>query len=515
MKKLKLFFALFAMLALNVGNAWGATYKLTKVTSVSAGEMYVFEQGGYVMNNTVSSSALQCVNTYKTTGLAGTESYVWTLESATDGFYMKNVSNSQYLNNSSSTGVSFGNKASIWKFTFDTDGIVAIQNTKNSNRFLGWTNATSHAYKAYATSNISKPDYPHDITVYKLEVEAAPSYVITPTSNNDSWGTVSLSGAIINAEPKAGYCVSTSTPYEVKSGKATVTQNGNAFAVNASSDCTIQINFEALPTYIVTWIVNGDTKTLSPASVYEGDALGTLPTPNQSDICTDKVFVGWTTETNKDYKHATDAPELITKDTKPSGNTTYYAVFATEGEGGGTPTETWEQTTSVAVGDLVVIAQVDNGTKEMTGLGKTPETANNNYGVGTDFTTNPNGTLIWTVEEGNTSGQFSFNNGTYYLNLGANENYLSYSATKTATSSWTVSTSGERAVVTNANYDSRKIMWNKNNTRFASYSKNHGDNSGQYYYHIVFYKKSGGISYSDYTTSCSGSTELVDSLTAK
>ena len=34
--------------------------ELTKVTSVSAGGMYVFEQGGYVMNNTVSSSALQC-----------------------------------------------------------------------------------------------------------------------------------------------------------------------------------------------------------------------------------------------------------------------------------------------------------------------------------------------------------------------------------------------------------------------------------------------------------------------
>ena len=167
---LKFFFVLFATLTLNAATAWAETYKLTKVTSVSAGEKYVFEQGGYVMNNTVSSSALQCTDNYNTTGLAGTESYVWTLESASGGFYMKNVSksSSQYLNNSSSTSVSFGSKSSIWEFTF-TDGIALIQNTSNSKRFLGWTTSTSHAYKAYATSNLST--YPHEVTVYKLEVE--------------------------------------------------------------------------------------------------------------------------------------------------------------------------------------------------------------------------------------------------------------------------------------------------------------------------------------------------------
>ena len=340
MKHLKLFFALFAMLALGVGNAWGATYKLTKVTSVSAGEKYVFEQGGYVMNNSVSSNALQCTSTYNTTGLAGTESYVWTLESATGGFYMKNVSksSSQYLNNSSSTTVSFGSKTSIWKFTF-TEGIALIQNTSNSSRFLGWTTTTSHVYKAYATSNISKPDYPHDITVYKLEVEAAPSHTITAVSNNDSWGTVSLNGATITAEPKAGYCVSTSTPYEVKSGTATVTQNGNAFTVDASSDCTIQINFEALPKYTVTWIVNGDTKETQTYT--SGDALK-LPsyTPTSADCDDVKKYAGWTA-TAIDGVSETKPTDLFTA---ASGAVTssaiYYAVF--EGQTGEGATSTIE-----------------------------------------------------------------------------------------------------------------------------------------------------------------------------
>ena len=77
--------------------AWGqATYKLEQVTSVEslvAGSMYVFEQDGYVMNNTISSSALQTTNNYSTTGLSGTETYVWELATGTKGcFYIKNVS---------------------------------------------------------------------------------------------------------------------------------------------------------------------------------------------------------------------------------------------------------------------------------------------------------------------------------------------------------------------------------------------------------------------------------------
>ena len=139
--------------------------------------MYVFVQSGHAINNTVSSSALQTTDSYNTTGLTGTESYVWTLETATDGFYMKNVSITSYINNASGTNMSFGNKSSIWAFAF-TDGVALISNKSNANRFLGYTNATSYAYKAYASSNLSS--YAHDITVYKLVEESTPT-CIAPT----------------------------------------------------------------------------------------------------------------------------------------------------------------------------------------------------------------------------------------------------------------------------------------------------------------------------------------------
>ena len=265
---------------------------------------------------------------------------------------------------------------------------------------------------------------------------------------------------------------------------------------------TYNITVTAKPSYTITWRVNGVSVSGGTTSVKEGAKVTELPGTPTFSCDNTKQFVGWSesaingTTDNRPADLFTEAAAAPVVNAK----TTYHAVFA---KNSGSGSATWEQTTSVAVGDQVVIAQVDHGTKEMTGLGKTPETANNNYGEGTDFTTNPNGTLIWTVEEGNAPGQFSFNNGTYYLNLGANDNNLSYSITKNANSSWTVSTSSERAVVTNANYTSRKIMWNKSNPRFACYSgKTHGNNNGSYYYNIVFYKKSGGSSYSAYQTSC-------------
>lgn len=170
MRFLRLLQSVLLLCALAVGsNAGATTYKLTQVTSVSAGNKYEFVRNNRALSNTVSSSALQ-TSTFSSTGLAGTEAYVWTLETATGGFYLKNVSldSNQYLNNKSGkTDVSFGSKSSIWTITF-TDGVALISNKSNSNRFLGET-TTANTYKAYASSNLS--GYEHDFTVYVLVEE--------------------------------------------------------------------------------------------------------------------------------------------------------------------------------------------------------------------------------------------------------------------------------------------------------------------------------------------------------
>ncbi len=165
-----LFMFLFLFLCSSLSAA-DTTYKLVQVTSVSAGGKYVFEQNGYVMSNSISSGSLQTTNSYNTTGLTGTEAYVWTLESATGGFKMKNVSMNKYLANSSSSNMAMesSSKASVWSFSFD--GTATIRNTSNGDRYLAYTDdPSSHVYRTYSSAS-----YAHAITVYKLEDENAKS----------------------------------------------------------------------------------------------------------------------------------------------------------------------------------------------------------------------------------------------------------------------------------------------------------------------------------------------------
>lgn len=158
-------------------------------------------------------------------------------------------------------------------------------------------------------------------------------YVITAVSNNDSYGTVSGT-TTITAVPKNGYrVVAGDGGYTVTSGTATVTNNGdNTFTVEAASNCTVQINFEAIPTHTVTFSVNGNTTRKT--SVQE-DAVITFPTAVETPADAMEfpkemygmTFVGWNSSS---YTHATDAPAYVNTSTTTMGTSdvTYYAVYA-------------------------------------------------------------------------------------------------------------------------------------------------------------------------------------------
>ena len=232
---------LLGLMLAGVGSAWAeTTYKLEKVSSVKANGLYVFEQGGYVMNNTIESKALQTTKSYETTGLTGTETYVWKLESADNGFKMKNVSLSSYLANSSSkTDISFNNTGATWAFNFQDDGTVLIQNKGNSDRFLGYTTSDSHAYKAYAASNLSS--YPHAIVVYQLVAENAEEVatVAAPTISPAAGAVVS--GTIITLKAEEGCTLSYTTDGTdpIESNTAIMT-DGNVAQITVTEAITIR-----------------------------------------------------------------------------------------------------------------------------------------------------------------------------------------------------------------------------------------------------------------------------------
>ncbi len=141
-------------------------------------------------------------------------------------------------------------------------------------------------------------------------------------------GSVSIEGNVITATPAEGYRISKTTPYTVN-GTAEVAQEGNVFTVAPTSDCTVTINFEAIPTHTVTWSINGET---SEETFAEGAAL-THETP--ADI-EGKTFVGWTTAPITGEVET--APALVAP-VMGNADVTYYAVYANVTPGSATNVE--------------------------------------------------------------------------------------------------------------------------------------------------------------------------------
>ena len=153
------------------------------------------------------------------------------------------------------------------------------------------------------------------------------AFKITASSNDTAYGTVSVSGKVINATPKTGYEV---VGYDVISGSATVTRSGNAFTVTATDDVSIRINF-APRKQVQVKFVQGST-LLDTVTVYSGDAV-TLPAFS-GQVPEGCAFVGWTAAA---VAETTSVPTFYPVGSKHtlSADATFYALFSrTENDGG-------------------------------------------------------------------------------------------------------------------------------------------------------------------------------------
>ena len=228
----------------------------------------------------------------------------------------------------------------------------------------------------------------------------------------------------------------------------------------------------------ITWSVQG---TITTTTFKEQDPL-VLPT-NPAD-CSDKVFVGWTESSSVTGDKPAD---LFTSATGKVVTTakTYYAVFATKTEGGGT---TIEKATSIAVGDKVILVY-ETDSKELGGISST----STKYGLGQDYTGTPTGVFPLDVVQGKTTGTFALMNGSNYLSW-TSGNSLTTTGSLTDNSSWNISFSSGDAVIKNSYDDTRSIRWNSSSPRFACYT------GGQKA--VQLYKIGSGASYSNYSTTC-------------
>ncbi len=251
------------------------------------------------------------------------------------------------------------------------------------------------------------------------------NYTVTATTNNSNYGTVSVSGYTITASPKTGYYAS---GYTVTSGTATVTQNGNTFTVNPSSNCTVRINFAAKTQYTVTLKANGST--YSTLSCYSGQSV-TLPSTATS--VSGYSFAGWCAST---VAQTTTRPTILSGSYTPSGSVTLYAVYSkSEGSGG---TTTYQQASSVESGAQYILVAADS-ISGSTGYAVGNTVVSNSHFLSAVSVTVSNGVctpsssnlakVLWTAS-GNSSNGYSFYNSSVgkYMGLDSSE-YLAPSST--------------------------------------------------------------------------------------
>ena len=157
-----------------------------------------------------------------------------------------------------------------------------------------------------------------------------PAYTITAVSNNEAWGTVSGTSTI-TATPKEGYRVKAGdNGYTVTSGTATVVNNGdNTFSVNPSTNCTVQINFEEIPSHTLSSTVlpvaAAGTITLGSTSVSEGSTTTATAAANAG-----YKFTGWSISgTDASLSSPTDNPTEVTMGTADATVTATFKAVVT------------------------------------------------------------------------------------------------------------------------------------------------------------------------------------------
>ena len=302
---------LLAAMVFGVGNVWGApvTVSMTSFTSTTG------NVGG---DENISYAAAK--------GTAGTAPGVYSNEIRVyqnGGTFTVTANNGVKINS-----VTIGSSMET-TVTYSVDGGAASANQSiaaNGTTTVEGLECTSVKFTCTGTDKNSR------LYVNSLSVTYTPavSYTVTAVSNNNEWGTVSCKGTTITATPAEGYrVVAGNGGYTVTNGTATVVKNGdNTFKVTPLSDCTVQINFEAIPTHTVTVTGTGGTITVkdgedviaSGSSVREGTELTITAVAGVG-----KVFNSWTL-TGATPANATAATTTFTMGTS---DVTVVANYAT------------------------------------------------------------------------------------------------------------------------------------------------------------------------------------------
>jgi len=166
------------------------------------------------------------------------------------------------------TYVRWGNTSKMWGQSGVMESVPVLLEWMEEDPVDTWELGRNDAVEAITGTRNVFVDYPElafqlfgaevpvNYTTPSGGVASGVTYTITAISADLAMGTVSVTGRTITATPAAGYEVS---GYTLLSGTASVTQSGNRFTVQATSDVTVRINFaQKIPVPTVSSLNTGD-----------------------------------------------------------------------------------------------------------------------------------------------------------------------------------------------------------------------------------------------------------------
>ena len=328
MKKTTFLKSLFLLFALIVGStsAWADTD-----VTITMSQQGWTDQNEIGSGTLKSSTTTNSIFTYSSgTGSDGASAGPKYFNSGSDvRFYSKKngSGNGNYMQinvpeNTTITGIEL---TAVSGYTtavkYNIDGGSDVSWTASEGKYTVSNISAKSSFK-FRNANAANNTNQLRITAIKITYTTTESYKITAQSNNTTYGTVSLDGNVITGSPKSG-CRYASPAYTVTAGTATVSQNGNDFNVTPTSDCTVQINFEAIPTHTLSSGVSpagAGTVQLGSTTVAEGATTTAQAAPNAG-----YKFTSWSISgTGALLSSNTDNPTTVTMGT---ANATVTANF--------------------------------------------------------------------------------------------------------------------------------------------------------------------------------------------
>jgi len=235
------------------------------------------------------------------------------------------------------------------------------------------------------------------VRIWDVQVtyEDAPAYTINAESNNTEWGTVSLSGSTITGAPKSGYRYASPAYTVSPANSATVSQNGNAFTVTPSANTTVTINFEAIPTYTVTFNAEGGSCGTTSATETNGGAGVTLPSATIEEL-DGWTFAGWAADATAS---TTTRPTLYKSGSTyyPTANTTLYAVYTLDGVDYEKYQRVTELSEATSASTIIIVSNKYNKVLD-NALGSV------NAPTETEGKITPSDNMVWALSGNNTDG---------------------------------------------------------------------------------------------------------------